>query len=69
MFVPYMKKFTRENDALFKEEFKRSIETLIDCFCQLLGKVDVSFFSSRDKMAQQSKTVVKKSLAPQIENY
>ena len=50
MFVPYMKKFTRENDALFKEEFKRSIETLIDCFCQLLGKVDVSFFSSRDKM-------------------
>lgn len=45
MFVPYMKKFTRENDLLFKEYFKHNIESFIECFCELLGKVDVSSYS------------------------
>ena len=45
MLVPYLRKFTKENDT-FKDEFKVQIEKLIDCFCNLLRRVDVSFFSS-----------------------
>jgi hypothetical protein len=45
MLVPYLRKFTKEHDT-FKDEFKVQIEKLIDCFCNLLRRVDVSFFSS-----------------------
>jgi len=40
-----MKKFTREND-MFKEDFKTYVVRLIDVFCELLQKVDISFFST-----------------------
>jgi hypothetical protein len=46
MFVPYIRKFTKEND-FFKDDFKNHIEKLIDCFCGLLKKCDVTFFSNR----------------------
>jgi len=45
MLIPYMRKFTKEND-FFKEDFKNYIEKLMNCFCSLLQRVDVSFFSS-----------------------
>jgi hypothetical protein len=44
MLVPYMRKMTKEYDQ-FKDSFKKYIDTLIDVFCQLLSKVDISFFS------------------------
>jgi hypothetical protein len=44
MLVPYMRKFTKENDS-FKDDFKMCIEKLVDVFVELLRKVDVSFFS------------------------
>ena len=44
MLVPYMRKFTKENDS-FKDSFKQNIIRLVDVFCELLQKVDVSFFS------------------------
>ena len=46
MFVPYLRKFTKDHDK-FIDEFKLQIEKLIDCFCNLLKRVDVSFFSSK----------------------
>lgn len=49
MLVPFLKKFTKDNES-FKDEFKNQIEKLIDCFCELLKKVDVSFFSSSRKV-------------------
>lgn len=49
MLVPYMRKFTKENDS-FKDTFKSYIERLMDIFCELLKKVDVSFFSAQQKM-------------------
>jgi hypothetical protein len=50
MYVPYLRKFTRENESCFKDDFRPQIEKLIDCFCELLKKVDVSFFSSSRKV-------------------
>ena len=35
MLVPYMRKFTKDNDQ-FKDDFKQFIIRLIDCFCELL---------------------------------
>jgi hypothetical protein len=49
MYVPYLRKFTRENET-FKDDFRVQIEKLIDCFCELLKRVDVSFFSSSRKV-------------------
>jgi len=54
MLVPYLRKFTKENES-FKDDFKRQIEKLIDCFCDLLMRVDVSFFSSSRKVGYQVK--------------
>jgi hypothetical protein len=51
MYVPYLRKFTRENET-FKDDFRIQIEKLIDCFCELLKRVDVSFFSSSRKIGQ-----------------
>jgi hypothetical protein len=51
MYVPYLRKFTRENEG-FKDDFRIQIEKLIDCFCDLLKRVDVSFFSSSRKVGQ-----------------
>ena len=51
MYVPYLRKFTRENET-FKDDFKSQIEKLIDCFCELLKRVDNSFFSSSRKVGQ-----------------
>jgi hypothetical protein len=51
MYVPYLRKFTRENES-FKDDFRIQIEKLIDCFCELLKRVDVSFFSSSRKIGQ-----------------
>ena len=48
MFVPYIRKFAKEYDG-FKDDFKNHIEKLIDCFCGLLKKCDVTFFSNRRK--------------------
>lgn len=45
MLVPFLKKFTKDNEG-FKVDFQIQIEKLIDCFCDLLSKVDVSFFQS-----------------------
>jgi hypothetical protein len=45
MLVPFLKKFAKDNEN-FKADFQVQIEKLIDCFCELLKKVDVSFFSS-----------------------
>mmetsp|Transcript_1941 Transcript_1941/g.2809 ORF Transcript_1941/g.2809 Transcript_1941/m.2809 type:complete len:136 (-) Transcript_1941:3176-3583(-) len=56
MFVPYLRKFTRENES-YKDEFKKQIERLIDCFCDLLERVDVSFFSNSRKPGQFSSSV------------
>jgi len=44
MLIPYMKKFTKENEQ-FKEDFKNYVIQLIEVFCELLKKVDISFFS------------------------
>jgi len=44
MLVPYMRRMTKEYDQ-FKDSFKKYIDTLIDVFCWLLSKVDISFFS------------------------
>ena len=51
MLIPYIRKFTRENDS-FKETFKTYVISLIDIFCQLLKKVDVSFFSQSKIVTQ-----------------
>ena len=52
MYVPYLRKFTKENEK-FKEDFKLHIIRLIDCFCDLLKKVDVQFFSNSKKLGSQ----------------
>jgi hypothetical protein len=49
MYVPYLRKFTKEN-VRFGEDFKLHIMRLIDCFCELLKKVDVQYFSKSKKM-------------------
>ena len=46
MLVPYMRKFTKENEQLFKTDFKSHIQRLTEVFCDLLKKVDISFFST-----------------------
>lgn len=48
MYVPYLRKFTRENE-IFKQVFQIHIELLMDCHCKLLKRVDVSFFSTSKK--------------------
>lgn len=48
MYVPYLRKFTRENEN-FKQIFQIHIELLMDCHCKLLKRVDVSFFSMSKK--------------------
>lgn len=48
MYVPYLRKFTRENEN-FKQVFQIHIELLMDCHCRLLKRVDVSFFSTSKK--------------------
>ena len=45
MLIPYMRKFTKENEA-FKDTYKKYIKDLMDIFCELMKKVDVSFFSA-----------------------
>lgn len=47
--VPYLRKFTKENVS-FIDDFKNNIEKLLNCFCDLLKRVDVSFFSSSKKL-------------------
>lgn len=49
MYVPYMRNFTKDRES-FKDDFKIHIEKLMDCFCELLKRVDVSFFSSSKKV-------------------
>lgn len=48
MLVPYMRRFTKENES-FKDTYKMYIKDLLDIFCQLLRKVDVTFFSAYQK--------------------
>ena len=45
MLVPYMKKFAKEVKGEFiKDHFLVQIEKLVNCFCELLKRVDISFF-------------------------
>lgn len=48
MLVPYMRKFTKENES-FKDTYKTYIKDLMNIFCALLQKVDVTFFSAKSK--------------------
>lgn len=48
MYVPYIRKFYKNNNN-FKEAFMDHIIKLHDCFCELLKKVDIAFFSHKLK--------------------
>ena len=45
MLIPYMRKFTKENES-FKDTYKMYISDLMKIFCELLKKVDITFFSA-----------------------
>lgn len=49
MFVPYLKNFAK-TQASYQKEFQTHVLDLIDCFCKLLKKVDVSQFSQNRKI-------------------
>ena len=51
MFVPYLKKFTKDHPA-FVKHYDGHVDKLLDVFCKLLRKVDVRFFSSSKKNTQ-----------------
>jgi len=51
MLIPYMKKFTKEND-FFMKDFKNYVTRLVDVFCDLLRKVDISYFSQSKQLSQ-----------------
>ena len=48
MFVPYIRKFVKDNSS-FSHHYQNHIEKLTTVFCELLRRVDVSFFSSTKK--------------------
>ena len=62
MYIPYLRKFTKENDK-FKDDFRLHVMRLIDCFCELLKKVDVQFFSKSKKIGNQGQSIQKRQSA------
>lgn len=74
MLIPYMRQFAKENES-FKDCYKLYITDLIEIFCQLLKKVDVSFFSAdqKNKVSKEtqnsSKTNMQSTPLIQTANY
>ena len=58
-FCPGMFSVIKENDK-FKDDFRIHVMRLIDCFCELLKKVDVQFFSKSKKIGNQGQSIQKR---------